>query len=125
MGQMTFAVMYGSDRTPPESLDEGWYSLIEQYRPGRGLAPDRPHGDGQPEIVGFWVAVGASGKKGVPDLDTNFLLDGYPGLAAVAKYRQAHARAFRAWERFAKWAKKKHGIDFGLPHLWLVQTEVA
>ncbi len=122
MGQMTLAVIYGCDQTPPDTLEEGWYSLIDKYNHGVGPQPDTPHGDGNHDIIGFWVAVGASGEDGVPDLDEDFPLD---GLLTVLKYNQAYRRAVKAWAKFAAWAEKKRGIKLDSPRLWLAQTEVA
>ena len=109
MGQMTYAVMLGVDAgEAPESFgDDGWYALLDQYT-ARGPAPRRPYGDtDNRDLIGFWVAVGASGEEGCPDLDIGFPLDGF---LAVPEYKKSHRRAQKAWVKFAA---------------WLVQTEVA
>lgn len=127
MGQMTYAVMYGCKQEPPppkpgeEDSYEGWYDVINAYKPGPGLRPDTPCGDGDHDMIGFWVAVGASGEDDCPDLDTDFPLDGFANMKAYAK---AHRRAVKAWERFSAWCAKKR-IKVGAARLWLVQTEVA
>lgn len=118
MGQMTFALMYGCNQTPPDILEEGWHSLCERYDAGKGPEPTTPHGDGDHDIIGFWVAVGASGEDGVPDLETVALDE----VASV--YKKSHARAVKAWQRFATWTETQ-GITMGTPKLHLVETEVA
>jgi hypothetical protein len=124
MGQMTHAVILGVDASGHAASlgDGGLYDLLDKYKAGRGPRPDHPHGDTKNyDVIGFWVAVGASGKDGVPDLDTGFQLDGF---LDVPEYREAHQRARAAWATFRPWAAKR-GFVFGTPRLWLVQTEVA
>ena len=124
MGRMTMAVMLAVDAgEPPASLgEEGWYDLLSVYKAGRSPKPDRPCGDTDNlNLIGFWVAVGASGKDGYPDLDTSFPLDGFLN---VPEYKKSYDRAEKAWQMFASWAASE-GHAFGEPRLWLVQTEVA
>ncbi len=124
MGQMTMAVMLAVDAgEAPESLgEEGWYELLSGYKAGNGPKPDRPHGDTDNyNLIGFWIAVGASGEDGCPDLDKSFPLDGF---LTVPEYKKAYDRAAKAWDKFSTWAADK-GHNFGKPRLWLVQTEVA
>ncbi|MGK3981355.1 hypothetical protein WMF38_57690 [Sorangium sp. So ce118] len=112
MGQMTHAVMLGVNAgEAPESLgDEGWYALLERYKAGNGPRPDRPHGDTDDyNVIGFWLAVGASGEDGCPDLDKGFPLVGF---LDVPQYRKAYERAQKGWDKFAKWAAKQgHEAD--------------
>lgn len=124
MGQMTHAVMFAVDAGPaPKKLGEdGWHALLSRYRSEKHPAPSSPTGDTQnPDLIGFWVAVGASGKKDCPSLDKGFRLHGFCNVPA---YRTAFRRAFRAWGHFAKWAATQ-GYTFDAPELWLVETEVA
>jgi hypothetical protein len=124
MGQMTSAVMLAVDAgEAPESLgDEGWYDLLSRYKAGKGPAPDLPCGDtDKHNLIGFWIAVGASGEDGCPDLDKSFPLDGFTD---VPEYKKAHERARKAWGKFATWAASQ-GFTFCDPILWLVHTEVS
>lgn len=130
MGQMTSAIMLGVDagEAPETYEDEGWDELFYKYekaakiKPFSGVGPAKPSGDTDNyNVLGFWVAVGASGKQGCPSLCRSFPLDGF---LAVPEYRKAHASAQKRWAKFAAWAKTQ-GHDFGEPCLWLVMTEVA
>jgi hypothetical protein len=124
MGQMTMAVMLAVDAgDAPEGLgEEGWYELLSEYKVGKGPKPDCPCGDTDNwNLIGFWIAVGASGEDGCPGLDKSFPIDGF---LAVPEYKKAHERAAKAWEKFSAWAATK-GHKFGEPRIWLVQTEVA
>jgi len=122
MGQMTFGVLFGCHMEAPESLgEEGWYTHISAYKPGRGARPDTPHGDGPRGYLGVWVAVGASGEEGAADLDEPFPLD---FITETKAYREPYQRAVKAWDRFAEWSNKR-GIVLPAPRLYLVPTEVA
>lgn len=124
MGQMTMAVMLAVDAgEPPESLgDDGWYCLLEKYNPGDGPTPAQPYGDDDDKyLIGFWIAVGASGEDGCPDLSASVPLDDFLG---VPEYKKSHGRAKKAWKKFAAWAASQ-GHTFSEPRVWLVQTEVA
>lgn len=121
MGQMTHAVMYGVKKNPPKGLAEGWYSLISQYKPDSGPRPDTPHGDGDWNFLGFWVAAGDDGVDGCPYLSEPFALDDF---ANVKAYKAATARAVKAWAKFAAWCEDR-GTKLPAPRLYLVETEVA
>ncbi len=124
MGRMTHAVILGVDASRyAKSLGEdGWSTILDKYKAGRGPRPDHPGGDTKNyDVIGFWVAVGASGEEGCPDLDEGFPLERF---LDVPKYRKAHDRARKAWEKFKPWAETK-GFDFGEPRLWFVTTEVG
>jgi hypothetical protein len=92
--------------------------LFEVYKPGRGAEPKT---DENSKIVGFFVAVGASGKRGIPYLEG-------PIDLALAKsdqrYHDAYMRACAAWEKFAAFCQE-HEVTLEAPRLWLVETEVA
>lgn len=138
MGQMTYAVMFGVEAKPPKHLgDERWYELCERYgrRPGaKGLVLARASGDSDFEGIGFWCAVGASGKRGIPDL-AGFPLDDPGGASKV--HAKAIDNAKAAWMEFALWCSAPHeggegewawkmpAIELPAPRLYLVQTEVA
>lgn len=124
MGQMTYAILYGCKmkRAPKSMGDDGWYTLIEEYKARRGPKPDVDYNDEhRAQFMGFWVAAGASGKDGIPTLGTMPL----DGMLSIGAYKKAHERAVDAWVDFAKWAHETKSIDIGAPALWLVQTEVA
>lgn len=122
MGQWTHAVMLAvAPGKAPELLEEGWSEFLDAYKAGRGPRPDHHYGEDDLELLGFWVAVGGSGKDGCPDLTLGFPLDGF---LSVPEYKESYDRAMKAWKRFNTWAAKK-GHQFGEPKLWLVQTEVS
>jgi hypothetical protein len=127
MGQMTFAVLYGVHQPPPKKLYEGWWTLIERYQkraPAGALMPSVPSGDGDSTFLGFWCAVGASGKEGVPDLSVPFALNAFG--AACMGYSAALDRAVEAWRAFSSWAcADVRGVVLPSPQLYLVETEVA
>lgn len=134
MGQMTHAVMYGVSE-PRLPKGKSWYGdsvevngewkyrngLLEDFKPGRGPRPDTPSGDSEDHVVGFWVAVGASGERGVPDLGRGFPLDDF---LSVKAYRKSYDRAKKAWAKFALFCRAQ-GVKLPKPRLWLVETEVA
>jgi hypothetical protein len=73
---MTYAIMLGHMAEPPEMLDEGWYSLTSKYDPSaREPRPDTPCGDGDHRVIGYWIAVGASGERGALDMPNAIQLD--------------------------------------------------
>lgn len=74
--------------------------------------------DGEPTVLGFPVAVGASGRPGVPYLTT-------VRLGAVrSTYAEAYCHARRRWLRFAKWAGTE-GIALPPAGAILTETEVG
>jgi hypothetical protein len=117
MGQMTFGVLYGVLAEPPEQFEDGWYEVVKKYAETGNSKPSEPSPDG----IGYWVAVGASGKDGVPYLEDPFPLT---DIASVPEYREAAAKAALDWQKFAVWAKGK-GIALDEPKLWLVEVEVS
>ena len=86
--------------------------------------PDAPEplGDG-PRLLGFWVALGASGMEGVYDMDQ---LPPCPvgDVGRLPEIQRNLRWAERRWSRFSAWCLRE-GVIFGVPRLWLVQTEVA
>lgn len=121
MGQMTYGLMYGCKQKPLESWEDGWYEVIgtkDGYNPRKGPRLAAPEA---PDIIGFWVAVGASGKRGVPILDDVATDD----IRRHPEIGPAYGAAVAAWAPFAAWMMKKHLVTLPEPRLWLVQTEVA
>ncbi len=120
MGQMTHGVMLAAYMAPPDTLEEGWSSLIDEYDHGydRGKGPAPSKASCDPHFIGFWVAVGTDGKDG---LDVAFALDGF---AEARAYKPALAKARKGWDKFAKWCAKR-GIVLPDARLYLVMTEVA
>lgn len=125
MGQMTSAVMLAVD-LGTELCGEDSYENFERWiRVDRSASHRLPRifwGEtDQKQLLGYWVAVGASGDGDLPDLDTSFPLDGF---GDVETYTKALTEARADWEAFAEWARAR-GREFGSPRLWLVQREVG
>lgn len=145
MGQMTTGIMLGievpkglvlcaedrEDESDEDGVLENWAEecapRVEALAAKLGCAPWQVEHryvpdtecDGGRYLVGFWVAVGASGREGVPSLEGAFPIDG-----VRQRFPKAHARAVRRWQRFARWLR---GRGFITPdaQLWLTTTEVA
>jgi hypothetical protein len=138
MGQMTYAVLLGVEMKAPKHLGyEHWWELCWRYggrKGAKGPEAVTPSGDSKFNGIGFWCAVGASGERGIPDLE------GFP-LDEPGRVSKAHAKAIdnarAAWVDFThwcsipqeggegEWAWKQPPIKFPEPRLFLVQTEVA
>jgi hypothetical protein len=122
MGQMTHGVLYGVKQNAPKKLgDDGWYALTDEHEPESGPTASGVHDEDGNEFLGFWVAVGASGKRDVPSLEASFRLDDIGGTDA---YAESLAAAKAAWPAFVKWAET-HAVKLREPALWMVETEVA
>ena len=131
MGQMTHAVMLGAPMVKPPKGKTWWGDskevggeyvyedgLLDMFKSGRGPKPET---DENANVIGFFVACGASGKSGVPDLK------GPIDLARFEKakpYAKAIAKARKAWERFAVFCQKQ-GVKLEKPRFFLVETEVG
>ncbi len=85
---------------------------------GRDVYVPQPAYGAEPPVVGFYVAAGASGIAGVPDLH------GFALGEAKTVYTDAYKAARRRWRRFARWAAAK-GIVLPKARLHIVETEVA
>ncbi len=131
MGQGTHGLLYGSP--VPEGVDfsDGSLSLIDRWmlaRKGDTLGYQQgivdhcewDYGDGT-KLVGVYIAVGASGVRGVPDLDATVRVDRVDKEEA---YADRIAWACAEWEAFAEWCAAE-GIELDAPGLWLVGMEVA
>lgn len=140
MGRMTYGLLFGVEMKAPGHLgDEGWYTACARYNNRDGATahklavPYNSHGDDFVGI-GFWCAVGGSGKPGVPYLE-GFPLD-EPGRSSP-EHAAAIENARKAWAEFVAWASvpQKGGsgrfawtmpaMTFPEPRLYLVETEVA
>ena len=142
MGQMTYAIMYGVEEDDGErwSGEDGDGGIIGAFRKhckpkidarasklhsapwnvAHRFVPDYTSGDTDLRAYGFWIAVGGSGERGIPDLASV----AFNAASVRANYTESYARAKRRWRRFAKWcAAEGHALDKA--RLWLVQTEVA
>lgn len=72
-------------------------------------------------LIGFWVAVGASGKGGIPYLGDGFLpMD---DIGQNPEFKKSLKKAQDRWNRFDNWASRE--IIFPPADTWLAQTEVA
>lgn len=137
MGQGTHGLLFGV-RAPEGVVMEADCDLgempgrLDRYRAQRegptlrwreGVSSERADyaGDGA-HLVGVWIAVGASGIDGVPDLDTTVSLS---AIGTTEPYAARLAWAREEWRRFSEWCAGEHGDDFGAPDLWLTTLEVA
>ena len=111
MGQLTYGILVGT--RAPEGVD--LYELAETVKP-----PCLPAFPPDSRLVGFWVAVGASGKKGVPYLGEVRL--GH--VDATEPYAKACSEARRQWMEYARWAREQ-GVEIGGGELWLAEAEVG
>ena len=76
---------------------------------------------GDADLLGFWVAAGASGKPGCPSLNRAVPV---AEIRTCKAYRVAYKNARVRWRRFAKWAASQ-GIVLPKARLYLTETEVA
>jgi hypothetical protein len=72
----------------------------------------------EPPLLGFYVAVGGSGKDGLP------FLTGFPLDDVGSVFGKEIAAAKERWDRFAAWAKEK-GVDLPEAQLYFSETETA
>lgn len=136
MGQQTFAILYGIAQ--PEDVDffgENEDGLVPQWRRacaekiraydvrhgpwsgGGAYVPASPY-ESAVELLGFYVAVGASGEAGIPALEGCALTD------VRTEYADSYKAARRRWRRFARWCASK-GITLPKARLYLTETEVG
>mgnify|MGYP000853175546 CR=1 FL=1 len=152
MGQMTYGVLLGCKMPEGVTLYDDEYDtpmekrgLINRWqdacadniaalkekleaRGARGMfwrakgcyVPDLEYDSG---LLGFWCAVGASGKEGVPFLEEAFALSA-KAFREHAVYGKAYRKARRRWRRFARWAATQ-GVTLPKARLYLTMTEVA
>ena len=89
-------------------------------RAERRYVPDLETEQGA-NVLGFWVAAGASGKAGCPSLNRSVPV---AEIRTCKAYRRAYKNARIRWRRFARWAATQ-GIALPKARLWLLETEVA
>lgn len=131
MGQMTYAVLYGvpfpkmpkGKRWWGDSVEKGGEWVYEKglediYKAPRGR---RLRNDEGCNVLGFSVAVGASGEDGVPYLEGPISLAEF---ATTRRYAKAIEKAKAAWAHLATFLAE-HGVKHEAPTLWLVEIEVA
>lgn len=148
MGQWTFGILYGIEepsnivlrddeyRAPIETrgLFDRWEheckSLIEAHEEKHGAwtgtaryVPDT-EADGEPNLVGFFITAGASGKVGLPSMNDTAIPFSAKALREDPRFARAYRNARRRWNRFAKWATAQ-GVTLDKPRVWLTGTEVA
>jgi hypothetical protein len=132
MGQMTFALMLGC-KMPKEPRGKRWWGdseqvngewvyqdgLLEMYKPPRGKR--EPKTDENNEVLGIYVAVGASGADGCPDLEGPINV---ADVMSHKRYAKSIQKAWDSWRPFAAFCKEQ-GVTLPDPHVWLVEVEVA
>lgn len=138
MGQNTYALMFGVEDGPEvdwagEEIIGEWGKVCadkikawEKRHPhkswrdpyGRDVYVPATTYEADPPLVGFYIAVGASGKAGIPNLEGCAIGD------VKAHYADAYKAARRRWRRFAKWATAK-GIALPKARIFLTEAEIV
>lgn len=141
MGQRAYALLWGIK--PPEgvnfhgeSYDERgagllslarkrWSAEIAEINKARKSGWEDPTGDDEyipatpyeadPDLIGFYVAVGGHDEAGIP------YLSGFPLDDVQSIYGDALEAAKKRWERFAFWALAE-GVALPEAQLWLTET---
>lgn len=129
MGQMTLGILYGCEapKLPETDSDEPLHDLICRWGKANRIKWDsrspkvRNETEGGKDLLGVWVAVGASGEDGAADLDDACMPLSYVPVA----FAKNIAKAAKLWARFAAWVLAKEGITLAEPVLWLTPCEVA
>lgn len=127
MAQITFGLMLGCPLPPPPAGQSWWHETVQ--RDGKWVDVDglmescdpTPDTDEDNSVVGFFVAAGAFGKRGVP------FLEGPVDLTAIGqdeRYTEALREAAANWLAFAAQLAER-GVALGEPRLWLVEAEVV
>jgi len=129
MGQATYGILYGEEI--PEDRQDFIADLIGEWEEKnyatcehRGSEDKIPflecENANQRCYIGFFVAIGASGIRGLPRLE-NCLLSG-----AQEKYSAAVESAKQRWNKFTDWAVGRGALSLHCSgQLWLIETEVA
>lgn len=131
MGQITHGVMFGCKypKFPKgtewngDSVKKGdeWVyqkGLADVYKSPRGACLRL---DEEYNVIGFCIAVGASGEDGCPDLKGPIDMAGFD---TDKRYAKATRKARDAWAHLAAFFAE-HGVKHEEPRLWLVELEVA
>lgn len=128
MGQSTLGILFGYKfPEEPEEVADATERLVDAWDKACKFDWRSPeprvrfeYAESGQALVGIWIAVGASGKDGVPSLGDDALpLD---QLTDAFGKRINEARAL--WKRFVEYAARDE-IRLPLPRFWLVPTEVA
>ncbi len=115
MGQMTYALCYGIQDRKIKGFDAE--VAIEQYYAARAKCEIHFNAEGTP-FIGIFIAAGASGMVGVPDMKAFCLLD------VDKAFEKRLKTAANAWTKFSHWCAAR-GITLPVPQLWLIECEVA
>jgi hypothetical protein len=117
MGQNTYGILYGAKIAEPSDEDEQERLYDRLHAIGADLVyvdADRPY-----LLCGFWLAVGASGRDGVPYLVT-------VGVAEIpTKYREAYDKAVATWPALLAAVRARDELAPMAPGIWFAETEVA
>lgn len=132
MGQMTYALMFGCE-LPEAPTGKCWFGdvddetgewqdgLIDIFNHDIEARADEVDTDENNELVGFLVAIGASGCDGIPCLEGPLDLS---KLDEDERYKAAGIKAAANWFKFEAFCKN-NGATFGMSSLYLVEIEVA
>ena len=126
MGQQAAAILFGVRKPKGAAWREnewGEILLLQEFAKAtsREAAPVEPRVYDDVCLVGFWVAVGRSGKEGVPGVDITVALD---EIATKRPYAAAYKRAVKRWEVFVLWCSARN-VTPPAARLWLCETEVG
>jgi hypothetical protein len=105
-------------KTEIESYNKDNPSKGRRDARGADLYVPDTNSEGKTHCMGFWVAIGATGKRGAPELSDLIL------SRPEETYGLEITAAKERWDRFAAWAKAE-GIELPDAELRLVETEVA
>ena len=131
MGQQTFAIILGA-KMPKAPRGKRWWGdskkVGEEYVYQDGIldlwdakSTVRVCTDDAAKVIGFSVAVGASGEDGAADLEGPIALASF---AEDRRYKGARTKARKTWDRFAALCLSE-GVTMPEPAFWLVEIEVA
>ncbi len=95
----------------------------ERMRGEERYVPRMEH-DGRPNLLGFFVTVGASGRGGLPSMNDTAFAFSAKSLREDPRFALAYRNARRRWSRFARWATSQ-GVTLPRARLWITNTEVA
>lgn len=127
MGQTNYGIMYGCSYTPPEDeYDQD--TLYFAARDFEGCPGGTTEHRGGLELIGLWVAVGGSGREGVPALrNLAVQLDAFEdAFMEDPTYCDQVVTVKQAWPEFRAYLEEKTGLELGEePRLWLTTTETA
>lgn len=111
MGQITFGLMYGTRDADIDDLEDFLAEFEES----------EPEYDESYEVLGYLIAAGASGRRGLPDLEGPI---DPANVDADERYVDAIKTARSEFAKFEAFALSK-GVKLDNPRLYLVEIEVA